>query len=136
MMIAHSRFLAMVTGHASNAPWTYKSLRVGLYIDRPSYVPIIGVITFGLSSTDHPSMTIFYRRSMGGQKNRPSLGSHLRQAAFQIVHHVIEFVHLLSLLLARTAQNVDGDLPRQFIKVAPFQPELKKRSNLTVIDPH
>ena len=29
-----------------------------------------------------------------------SLGLHLRQAALQVVHHVIEFVHLLGLLLA------------------------------------
>jgi len=44
-MITHSRFLAMVTGHASNVPWTYKSLRVGLYTYQPSYMPIVGVIT-------------------------------------------------------------------------------------------
>ena len=45
-MIAHSRFLATVTGHALNMPWTYKSLRVGLYIYQPwlQYMPIIRVV--------------------------------------------------------------------------------------------
>ena len=53
-------------------------------------------------------MTHFLQNDQGmGRKTDPprSLGLHLRQAAFQIVHHVIEFVHLLSLLMARTAQK-------------------------------